>query len=101
MMSQQKTMLEMATQIKDLCCQIKEQSSSSAADARKALAAAAVAADGGCGPATRTKRKVFLYHVVPQLCPNCNKVVKHKAEDCFELEKNKENRPARWKLAKK
>ena len=94
-------MLEMATQIKDLCYQIKEQSLSSTADTRKALAAAAAAADGGCEPATRTKRKVFSYHVVPQLCPHCNRMVKHKAEDCFELEKNKKNRPARWKLAKK
>ena len=98
MLSQQQTMLEMAAQIKDLCCQIKDQSSSSAAEVKKSLAAAA--ATGGGGGAGKGKRRAT-YHKEAQLCPHCNKVVKHKAEDCFELEANKDRRPANWKPANK
>ena len=32
-----------------------------------------------------------------KLCPNCNKVVVHKPDDCFELEKNAAKRPNGWR----
>lgn len=41
-------------------------------------------AAGGVGPLERK----------PKLCPNCKKVVYHKPDDCFELEKNAAKRPA-------
>ena len=32
-----------------------------------------------------------------KLCPHCKKTVAHKADDCFELEKNASKRPVGWK----
>jgi len=32
-------------------------------------------------------------------CPNCKKMVIHKAQDCYELEANKDKRFEGWKLA--
>jgi hypothetical protein len=32
-------------------------------------------------------------------CPNCKRDTWHKADDCFELEKNKDKRPSYWKTA--